>query len=210
MAANPDLSRDSYQHELHRNAVSVVRFELTISCAQGRRIPRLSHTLLKAPSGSRTGHRRAERWSPTWRAGRLPLHHGCKRPDRIVKEQRRPEASGLRLEEEVEFLSNLEPQDSSLFSVGSERLELSPARVRTGCAAANTLIPCYLFSADRPGGSRTRAPPRRAVVAAVSERHASVTTPGRNRGGQNRTALSRAPDARGSPLPFTPPKRLET
>ena len=37
----------SYQHELHRNAVSVVRFELTISCAQGRRIPRLSHTLVR-------------------------------------------------------------------------------------------------------------------------------------------------------------------
>ena len=34
----------SYQHELHRNKVGVVRFELTISCAQGRRIPRLSHT----------------------------------------------------------------------------------------------------------------------------------------------------------------------
>ena len=34
----------SYQHELHRNVVGVVRFELTISCAQGRRIPRLSHT----------------------------------------------------------------------------------------------------------------------------------------------------------------------
>src|SRR4029077_3670627 len=44
----------SYQHELHRNKVSVVRFELTISCAQGRRIPRLSYTLHKAPSGSRT------------------------------------------------------------------------------------------------------------------------------------------------------------
>jgi hypothetical protein len=34
----------SYQHELHRNTVGVVRFGLTISCAQGRRIPRLSHT----------------------------------------------------------------------------------------------------------------------------------------------------------------------
>ena len=34
----------SYQHVLHRNAVGVVRFELTISCSQGRRIPRLSHT----------------------------------------------------------------------------------------------------------------------------------------------------------------------
>ena len=38
----------SYQHELHRNQVSVVRFELTISCSQGTRIPRLSHTLLYA------------------------------------------------------------------------------------------------------------------------------------------------------------------
>ena len=27
----------SYQHELHRNVVSVVGFELTISCSQGRR-----------------------------------------------------------------------------------------------------------------------------------------------------------------------------
>ena len=33
----------------------------------------------------------------------------------------------------------------------------------------------------------------RTTAAALSERHASVTTPGRNRGGQNRTALSRAP-----------------
>ena len=51
-AVNPDFSRDSYQHELHRNAFGVVRFELTISCFQGRRIPRLSYTPLKAPSGS--------------------------------------------------------------------------------------------------------------------------------------------------------------
>ncbi len=35
-----------------RNAVSVVRFELTISCSQGRRIPRLSYTLHKALGGT--------------------------------------------------------------------------------------------------------------------------------------------------------------
>ena len=44
----------SYQHELHRNAVGVVRFELTISCFQSRRISRLSYTPQQAPSGSRT------------------------------------------------------------------------------------------------------------------------------------------------------------
>jgi hypothetical protein len=34
----------SYQHERHRKAVSVDRFELSISCSQGTRIRRLSHT----------------------------------------------------------------------------------------------------------------------------------------------------------------------
>ena len=33
---------------------------------------------------------------PTWRAGRLPLHHGCKRPDRIVKEQMSRAPGGTR------------------------------------------------------------------------------------------------------------------
>ena len=67
----------------------------------------------------------------------------------------------MRLEEEVEFLSNLEPQDSSLFSVGSERLELSPARVRTGCAAANTLIPCCRLSRR---SARRESNPRLALI----------------------------------------------
>ncbi len=89
----------SYQHGLHRNAVSVVRFELTISCAQGRRIPRLSHTLSRFVHRERAVLERVDHRSrarerpagvepalPTWQAGRLPLHHGRKRPDRIVKE----------------------------------------------------------------------------------------------------------------------------
>ena len=44
--------------------------------------------------------------------------------------------------------------DQCLLSVGSEGLEPSLARVRTECAAANTLIPRILL-ADRPGRSRT-------------------------------------------------------
>ena len=89
----------SYQHELHRKIIGVVRFELTISCAQGRRIPRLSHTPLRSlrrgsdfpwrgDARSRATKHPAgvEPALPTWRAGRLPLHHGCKRTDRIVKE----------------------------------------------------------------------------------------------------------------------------
>ena len=102
--------------------------------------------------------------------------------------------------------------------LGPEGIEPSPARLKVCCAAltprprnrseagVSIVVSSFRISFANVSGPRWS----RTTAAAVSERHASVTTPGQNRGGQNRTALSRAPDARGSPLPFTPPKRLET
>ena len=46
----------SYQHELHRNAFGVVRFELTISCFQSRRISRLSYVLSKSTQRESNPH----------------------------------------------------------------------------------------------------------------------------------------------------------
>lgn len=53
---HPLLNRQvDYRYRmLETNSVRVVRFELTISGFRYRRIPRLSHTLNEAPSGSRT------------------------------------------------------------------------------------------------------------------------------------------------------------
>ena len=50
------------------------------------------------------------------------------------------------------------------------------------------------------GGVEPPLPPYQSDMLPLQHRAA-------NRGGQNRTALSRAPDARGSPLPFTPQVR---
>ena len=45
--------------------------------------------------------------------------------------------------------------------MGSDGLEPSPARVRTGCAAANTLIPCCLLSRR---SARRESNPRLALI----------------------------------------------
>ena len=70
-----------YQHRTHcKISISVVGFEPTISCSQGTRIPRLSHTLLlnwfrrlkrkpKRPAGVEPAHL-------PWQSSTLPLHHG--------------------------------------------------------------------------------------------------------------------------------------
>ena len=80
-----------YQHRPHRNRrVSVVGFEPTLSSSQNWRNSRLSHTLLQEhPAG-------VEPALPPWQGSRLPLHHGCKRTCRIVKDQTR-QSTGPRL-----------------------------------------------------------------------------------------------------------------
>ena len=92
----------------------------------------------RAPSGSRTGHRRAAVVIPPWQGGRLPLHHG------------RVWCTGLSNNKSTGRDSNprrritgavSSPLDDQCPSVGPEGLEPSPGGLRVRCAAASTLIP---------------------------------------------------------------------
>ena len=142
-------------------SVSVAGFEPTISCARGTRISRLSHTLMIArglpqttlhPAGVEPAH-------PPWRDGTLPLRHRCIHSGRIVKEQVARRANDVPLQNirdrgrkstgwdsnprcRVTSAESSPLDDQCAFPVGPDGLEPSPARVRTECAAANTLIPC--------------------------------------------------------------------
>ncbi len=86
---------------------------------------------------------------PPWHGGRLPLHHGRLRPDRIVKEPAEKKSTGGDSNPRCRLTraESLPLDDQCLFfrcilTVGPEGLEPSPSRLRAGDAAANTSIPC--------------------------------------------------------------------
>ena len=152
-------------------AEPLVRFELTIFCAQGRRIPRLSYTLIKQSA--------QRELNPRFRHGKAAGYRyimgACGRID--CQRSRVPDRGTLLLAvhgylQSTRWDSNprrcitgaaSSPLDYQclLPSVGSEGLEPSLSWLRARRAAANTLIPC-LFCSVVPfcahlgrGGSRT-------------------------------------------------------
>lgn len=144
-----------YQHRPHRKkSVRVAGFEPAFSCARGRRNPRLSHTLI-----SRKHPARVELALPPWQGSRLPLHHGCKESDRIVKDrEHRTHANasvpGLEPTSPPTNLS-VGARTSACVSVGPEGLEPSPTWLRTRHAAANTLVPRFCLFAHAVLGAVT-------------------------------------------------------
>ena len=113
----------------------------------------------------------------------------------------------------------------SFTSVGPEGIEPSLARLKVCCAAFTprprnqsesgvSNVACSFRISFANGQSlanlewpEVESNHRCRLIRAICFRY---NTGPQNRGGQNRTALSRAPKARGSPLPFTPQDRLES
>ena len=79
---------------------------------------------------------------PPWQGDRLPLHHGRVVVCRIVNEQEHRERLELSSPHYGCGILAAGRPVPSITLVGPDGLEPSPARVRTECAAANTLIPC--------------------------------------------------------------------
>jgi hypothetical protein len=80
---------------------------------------------------------------PPWQGGRLPLHHGHTSPSPDC--QRNRESTGWdsnpRRRITGAVSSPLDDRCTRTIRVGPEGLEPSPARLRAGCAAANTWVP---------------------------------------------------------------------
>ncbi len=106
-----------YQHG-DTTRVGAAGFEPASSCSQSTWTSRFSHTPIcqhTECAGYEERPAGVEPALPPWQGSRLPLHHGRSSfHNQIVNEQ-----------------------------VGPEGLEPSPSRVRTGHAAANTLIPRF-------------------------------------------------------------------
>jgi hypothetical protein len=112
-------------------------------------MPELFHKRCQETSACLTGVSKrpagVEPALPPWQGSRLPLHHGrandvpnCQRSSSKLAEHRAGVEPAL-----PRYEGGVLPLDHQCRScpVGPERLELSPARLRAGNAAANTLIP---------------------------------------------------------------------
>ena len=123
-----------YQHGSHRKIkVRTAGFEPAISCARGTRNPRLSHVLKnERPAG-------IEPALPPWQGSRLPLHHGRLS---VTTKLSNSESTGpdSNRRHRITGAESWPLDDQCLLSVGPEGLEPSPARLRAGNAAANTLV----------------------------------------------------------------------
>ena len=75
-----------YQHG-DTTRVGAAGFEPAFSCSQSTWTSRFSHTPKERPAG-------VEPALPPWQGSRLPLHHGCVSPGRIVKERNCRRAQG--------------------------------------------------------------------------------------------------------------------
>ena len=113
-------------------------FEPAISCARGTRNPRLSYVLKnERPAG-------IEPALPPWQGSRLPLHHGRLS---ITTKLSNSESTGPDSNRRHRITgAESWPLDDQCLSVGPEGLEPSPARLRAGNAAANTLILCFMLA----------------------------------------------------------------
>ena len=105
---------------------------------------------------------------PPWQGSRLPLHHGCVRTCRIVKD-RADQSTGRESNPRCRITGAescpLDHQCVAL-SVGPEGLEPSPGRLRAGDAAANTLVPssCRCLRRLRATWARRESNPRRILI----------------------------------------------
>ena len=120
--------------------VRTAGFEPAISCARGTRNARLSHILIQRerPAG-------VEPALPPWQGSRLPLHHGRLSVTTKLSNSKSTGPDSNR-RHRITGAESWPLDDQCLLSVGPEGLEPSPARLRAGNAAANTLILCFMLA----------------------------------------------------------------
>jgi hypothetical protein len=140
-------------------SVRTAGFEPAISRARGTRNARLSHILNnERPAG-------IEPALPPWQGSRLPVHHGrlCVTTKLSMNGSTGPDSNRRTRITGAESW----PLDDQCLSVGPEGLEPSPARLRAGNAATNTLVLCLQLARrelnPRPAPYKDAADPARGL-----------------------------------------------
>ena len=82
---------------------------------------------------------------PPWQGSRLPLHHGRLSVTTKLSNSKSTGPDSNR-RHRITGAESWPLDDQCLLSVGPEGLEPSPARLRAGNAAANTLILCFMLA----------------------------------------------------------------